>query len=93
MARNDYGTALDLAARPTFASAGIAKLEEVELLGKEANRRTTTGADTLVLADLGKTLVFNAASDVAETVPPNSSVAFPVGTYWLQRFAQVPLAS
>lgn len=39
-----------------------------------------TAAYTLVLADANKVVELNAASAVTLTVPPNSSVAFPVGT-------------
>lgn len=42
---------------------------------------------TLVLTDAGKVIECNNASPIALTVPPNSSVAFPVGTVievWMQ---------
>lgn len=44
--------------------------------------RTITGAtDTLVLSDVGKVITSSyIAGDTVITVPPNSSVAFPVGT-------------
>lgn len=41
---------------------------------------TQAGAYTLVLGDAGKSVHMSATSSVALTVPPNSSVAFPVGT-------------
>jgi hypothetical protein len=42
---------------------------------------TQTGTTyTLVLADAGKNVELNNASAITLTVPPNSSVAFPVGT-------------
>lgn len=41
---------------------------------------TQTGNYTLVLGDAGKTIVVNAATGKTLTFPPNSSVAYPVGT-------------
>lgn len=41
---------------------------------------TQTGSYTLVLGDAGKTIEQNSASATVVTIPPNSSVAFPVGT-------------
>src|ERR1700733_2838022 len=41
---------------------------------------TQTVSYTLVLTDIGKCVVMNSASGVNLTVPPNSSVAFQVGT-------------
>lgn len=44
------------------------------------NVRVVSGtSDTLVLADFGKTIETTSASAVSVTVPPNSSVAFPIG--------------
>jgi hypothetical protein len=43
-----------------------------------ANTQTTSY--TLVLGDAGKTIEMNSASATVVTIPPNSSVAFPVGT-------------
>ena len=43
-------------------------------------RRTPTGADTFVIGDAGNVVEMNSATPVAWTVPPNSSVAFPVET-------------
>ena len=40
----------------------------------------STTAYTLVLADAGKLIEMNSGSALTVTVPPNSSVAFPVGT-------------
>ena len=42
---------------------------------------TQTNNYTLVLSDAGKTVEMNSASALQLTVPPNSSVAFPVNTY------------
>lgn len=55
-------------ARSFFAVAPVA-----------ANTQTGT-TYTLVLADAGKVVEMNNASSNTLTVPPNSSVAFPVGT-------------
>lgn len=52
-----------------------------EALGKLAAIRTVTDNDTLVLADAGKTVEMNHASAKEFTIPPNSSVAFPLNTY------------
>ena len=41
---------------------------------------TQAGAYTLVLADQGGGVMVNSTSANALTIPPNSSVAFPVGT-------------
>lgn len=41
---------------------------------------TQTGSYTLALTDAGDTVLMNVASANTLTVPPNSSVAFPVGT-------------
>jgi hypothetical protein len=47
----------------------------------KATLNTQTGTSyTLVLADAGKTIDLNNASAITLTVPPNSGVAFPVGT-------------
>ncbi len=41
---------------------------------------TKTGDYTLVLSDAGKAVEVNSASNFTVTIPPNSSVAFPIGT-------------
>lgn len=51
----------------------------VFLSGVVANNQTGT-TYTLVIADEGKVVERNSASANTTTVPPNSSVAFPVGT-------------
>jgi hypothetical protein len=45
-----------------------------------ATRSMTNTTDTLVLADAGKLIYLSNAAAITETVPPNSSVAFPVNT-------------
>src|SRR5690606_19746147 len=45
-----------------------------------ATVKSETGSYTLVLTDAGKWIRMNVASANDLTVPPNSSVAFPVGT-------------
>jgi len=47
---------------------------------KEVAQNVPTSSYTLVLADAGKAVEMNVASANNLTVPPNSSVAFPVGT-------------
>lgn len=41
---------------------------------------TKTGSYTLVLSDSGEVIEMNSASATTVTVPPNATVAFPVGT-------------
>lgn len=48
--------------------------------GAPQNNRTGTTAYTFVLADAGKTIFKNDNSAQTWTIPPNSSVAFPIGT-------------
>ena len=62
----------------TFADAADASVYEVQTQ-VEINAQTGTSY-TLVLADAGKLITSNNAASVTITVPPNSSVAFPVGT-------------
>jgi hypothetical protein len=50
-----------------------------QLVGFRGVPLTTSGSTTYVLADSGKGYLANAAG-VTFTVPPNSSVAFPIGT-------------
>jgi hypothetical protein len=45
-----------------------------------ASIATQATARTLTLADQGKVIDMTNTSDVALTIPPNSSVAFPIGT-------------
>jgi hypothetical protein len=47
---------------------------------KDVEQNTRTGSYTLVLADSGKAVEMNVATANDLTVPPNGSVAFPVGT-------------
>jgi hypothetical protein len=47
---------------------------------KDVAQNTPTASYTLVLADSGKVVEMNVASANNLTVPPNSSVAFPIGT-------------
>jgi hypothetical protein len=66
----------------------------VLLAGVVANNQTASY--TLVLADAGKVVEVNNASAVNLTVPPNSSVAFPVGTVvevWQQGAGQVTIVA
>src|SRR5690242_10244351 len=57
-----------------------AKATKGQLVG--INSQTGTSY-TLVLTDAGKDVKCTNASDITLTVPPNSSVAFPVGTWLL----------
>lgn len=47
---------------------------------KDVEQNTRTASYTLVLSDAGKVVEMNVGSANNLTVPPNSSVAFPVGT-------------
>lgn len=63
-----YTTATaDLDTRVTVLEAGIAT-------------NVRTASYTLVLGDAGKAVEFNSANAVTLTIPPNSSVAFPIGS-------------
>lgn len=55
--------------------------DDYEAIGKFTGINTQTGSYTLVLTDKGKTVEMNVGSANNLTVPPNSSVAFPVNTY------------
>jgi len=60
-----------------------------------ANNQTGT-TYTLVLGDAGEVIELNNASAITLTVPPNSSVAFPIGTIvelWQQGAGQVTVAA
>lgn len=60
----------------------VATAAFVDRAAKETTTRSVAGTtDTLVLADKGGTVKFTSGSATAVTVPPNSSVAFPVDTY------------
>lgn len=47
---------------------------------REVSVNTRTASYTLVLSDASKVIEMNVASANVLTVPPNSSVAFPIGT-------------
>lgn len=47
---------------------------------QKAPVNTQTADYVLVLADSGKTVELNKATAISVTVPPNASVAFPIGT-------------
>lgn len=52
-----------------------------ELLGQLYGLNTQTSSVTLALTDLGKMVEVNSASNTTITIPPNSSVAFPIGAW------------
>jgi len=52
-----------------------------EKLGLSRGVNTQTGNYTLVLADQGKTIEMNVAGANTLTIPPNASVAFPIGAW------------
>ena len=47
---------------------------------KDVSQNTPTASYTLVLGDAGKVIEMNVAGANTLTVPPNASVAFPIGT-------------
>jgi hypothetical protein len=64
------------------ANAAAARVLLVaEQLGVMAGINTLTASGTAVLADAGKTVEMNVAGANTYTIPPNSVVAFPIGTY------------
>lgn len=60
--------------------AGSGAWGKKEAFGAYNDTNTQTGNYTLVLTDQGKLIIMNVASANDLTVPPNSSVAFPVNT-------------
>jgi hypothetical protein len=71
-------TQLDFQGLNVQAASGSG--EVVVSVADQVPANTQTGSYTLVLGDAGKTVEMNSASATVLTVPPNSSVAFPVGT-------------
>ena len=63
-----------------MVSAGVATQAELDLAVSTRVANTRTADYTLVLADAGKAVEVNAATGKNVTVPPNSAVAFAVGT-------------
>ena len=59
--------------------AGIAKIAGVVVGAIPPNAQTGT-TYTLVIADANKLVTLSNAAAITMTVPPNSSVAFPIGT-------------
>jgi hypothetical protein len=69
------GTNTTQAASTAFVAAGFEKI------GTRTAINTQTVSYTLVLGDAGKVVEMNAAGALNLTVPPNSSVAFPLSTW------------
>lgn len=69
-------------ASTAFEAAGTVATEAAAraLADTTVTANTQTASYTLVLGDAGKTIEMNSASATVLTIPPNSSVAFPVGT-------------
>lgn len=80
------GAYADLSGKPDLSGYATTGAVAANTAAIEAARTTQvatteqTGAYTLVLSDAGNVVPVAAASGVAVTVPPNASVAFPVGT-------------
>ena len=71
-----------MAARPVFVASQILTAQEQNDLATAiiAIRAVTTTSTTALLADDGKLITMSNASANTFTVPPNSSVAFGIGT-------------
>ena len=71
-----------MAVRPVFVASQILTAQEQNDLATAiiAIRAVTTASTTAVLADDGKLVTMSNASANTFTVPPNSSVAFGIGT-------------
>ena len=71
-----------MAVRPVFVASQILTAQEQNDLATAiiAIRAVTTASTTAVLADDGKLVTISNASANTFTVPPNSSVAFGIGT-------------
>ena len=74
-------------AKTTFTDGSVLSASEMNALGGNINDlaylaiNAQTGTTyTLVLTDEAKTVTLTNASSITLTVPPNSSVAFPIGT-------------
>ena len=64
---------------PAWGTVGAAGLAD-DVWAKKLTLNAQTASYTLVLADAGKIVTVDVASANTLTVPPNSSVAFPVGS-------------
>jgi hypothetical protein len=62
------------------ASGTLATTDDANVSANVATHNSQSGNYTLVLTDRFKTLLMTSGSANALTVPPNSSVAFPIGT-------------
>ncbi|MCU1676111.1 MAG: hypothetical protein JWM93_869, partial [Frankiales bacterium] len=65
------------AANTAYVDAAVAVEAAARVL---VPTNTQTASYTLVLADAGKAVEMNLGTATVVTIPPNSSVAFPVGT-------------
>ncbi|WP_267395588.1 MULTISPECIES: hypothetical protein [unclassified Sphingomonas] len=70
----DKGTANGVASLGADGKVPVAQLQPLDL-----SQVNLTGSYTLTLADRGKHLYFGANSGNTVTIPPNASVAFPIG--------------
>ena len=71
-----------MAVRPVFVASQVLTAQEQNDLATAiiAIRAVTTASTTAVLADDGKLVTMSNASANTFTIPPNSSVAFGIGT-------------
>lgn len=77
---NAYASAVSIGRSAiTTTVAGALTVSGTTVLGP-ASIATQATARTLTLADQGKVVDMTNSSDAALTIPPNSSVAFPIGT-------------
>ena len=80
---NASGTALTVTQAAQSAITSVGTLTSLTVSGglvAPLQINTQTGSYTLVLADAGKAVLMNVGSANNLTIPPNSSVAFDVGT-------------
>jgi len=71
IANNTTGTAANITGVAAVANGGA---------GGDGSTVNQTGNFTFALTNAGRITKFNSASAIAGTIPPNSSVAFPLGT-------------
>jgi hypothetical protein len=70
----------ELGTDPGGATTVMARLTALEAADATAVFSTKTGSYTLALVDINTIVEMNSASTTTLTVPPNSSVAFPIGS-------------
>jgi hypothetical protein len=69
-----------LSFQPSSGTLSVTELRVAGLATSYAVENVQSGSYTCVLADAGKVVAMDNTSSATITIPPNSSVAFPVGT-------------